>query len=127
MPDWKTRLIETIPEERSEWESEDSIYLAFSTLYDTLRSAVARRDKDLIRRCFEFAEWCYAQEEKDLWNAAGVSFYEHLADDTSIAQIVHQYMDRDLFTDVRGLIEHYSGVEAAGKIANQYVQDEHNE
>jgi hypothetical protein len=27
-----------------------------------------------------FAEWCAEQKAKDLWNAAGVAFYEHLFD-----------------------------------------------
>jgi hypothetical protein len=29
---------------------------------------------------FGFAEWCAEQSAKDLWNAAGVCFYEHLFD-----------------------------------------------
>ena len=31
-------------------------------------------------RIYEFAEWCFEQRTKDLWNAAGVAFYEHLFD-----------------------------------------------
>jgi hypothetical protein len=33
-----------------------------------------------LRKIYGFAEWCFEQKAKDLWNAAGVAFYEHLFD-----------------------------------------------
>ena len=75
MVDWKAKLIELIPEERSEWEEEFSIYLAFGTLLGLADRAAKDQDHGFLSRCFAFAQWCFGQEEKDLWNAAGVSFY----------------------------------------------------
>jgi hypothetical protein len=49
-----------------------------------LRTALVEfhRVSDIIRikQVYDFAEWCFRQKSKELGNAAGVSFYEHLGD-----------------------------------------------
>jgi len=122
MPEWKDKLIELVPEEREEWLIEDSIYLAFSWLLDTLGEAVRSENWDLVKRCFEFAQWCFGQEEKDLWNSAGVSFYEHLADDPTVERVVHRFVKRETFEDVRGLLEFMDQHKAAERISNRYKE-----
>jgi hypothetical protein len=42
--------------------------------------ANARGDDDLLRRILEYAAWSARHPAKDVWNAVGVSFYEHLFD-----------------------------------------------
>tara|TARA_R110002096_G_scaffold173781_2_gene348273 strand:- start:465293 stop:465667 length:375 start_codon:yes stop_codon:yes gene_type:complete len=120
MEDWKNKLIELIPEEREEWESEFSIYLAFGTIRGLVEDAARDSNDDLLGRCFAFAQWCFDQEEKDLWNSAGVSFYEHLADDPSVERIVHRFVKRKTFEDIRGLIEVMGKAGAAKRIEQRY-------
>ena len=44
-------------------------------------------------------------KKKDLWNAAGVSFYEHLGDSIETRQAMNQWVDADTYKEIRGLIE----------------------
>jgi hypothetical protein len=120
MSDWKAKLVELIPEEQDEWESEFSIYLAFGTVLGLVEKAARDSNDDLLKRCFTFAQWCFDKEEKDLWNSAGVSFYEHLADDPAVERVVHRFVNRSTFEDVRGLLEAIGKADAAMRIEKRY-------
>ena len=45
-----------------------------------LWAALDAGDEGLVRRIFGFAERCAARTARELWDAAGVAFYEHLFD-----------------------------------------------
>lgn len=45
-----------------------------------VRTAHEEADTETLRRIYSFAEWCFEQKAHDMWNAAGVAFYEHLFD-----------------------------------------------
>lgn len=45
-----------------------------------VREAHQRNDINMLQSIYGFAEWCFEQKANDLWNAAGVAFYEHLFD-----------------------------------------------
>jgi hypothetical protein len=78
---WRRRALEHFPELRRELTGRDySVYLLFFDLKPMLRAAFDAGDDGLLRRIFGFAEWCSRQTAKELWNAAGVAFYEHLFD-----------------------------------------------
>jgi hypothetical protein len=57
-----------------------SIYMVFFELLPRVRKAHQDGDTETLRRVYGFAEWCFEQTAKDMWNAAGVAFYEHLFD-----------------------------------------------
>lgn len=98
MAAWRRKLIELMPDSgKQRWEHQDSIYSAFSDLLGELGAAVRCNDIHTVSAIFDFAEWCYRQEAKDLWNAAGVSFYEHLADDPNVVPIIHAYLEPSIF------------------------------
>jgi hypothetical protein len=42
-----------------------------------------------LEKIYGFADWCASQKEKELWNAAGVAFYEHLADSNRTLEAIH--------------------------------------
>jgi hypothetical protein len=78
---WRRRALELFPELHLELNDRDySVYSLFVDLKPLLRKAHDWEDVELLRRIYDFAEWCSRQTAKDLWNAAGVSFYEHLFD-----------------------------------------------
>jgi hypothetical protein len=54
--------------------------MVFFDLLPLVREAHQEGDTEALRRIYGFAEWCFEQKAKDLWNAAGVAFYEHLFD-----------------------------------------------
>jgi hypothetical protein len=58
---------------------------------------------------FGFAEWCAAQTTKDLWNAAGVVFYEHLFDGENWEhrREVVKWLSPQVVADCTGLWEHW--------------------
>jgi hypothetical protein len=73
--------LELFPELRRDLTGRDfTVYSLFFELKPRLREALDSGDEGLVRRIFVFAEWCAAQTAQELWNAAGVAFYEHLFD-----------------------------------------------
>lgn len=121
MAAWRRKLIELLPDEKERWEQEESIYGAFSELRNELEAAARRNDVQAMAGVFNFAEWCYWQQSKDLSNAAGVSFYEHLADDPEVAKIVGHYLDREIFEEIKGLIHAMRGPDAVDAVRQSYA------
>jgi hypothetical protein len=81
--------LELFPELHRDLQSRDySVYLLFFDLKPMLRAAHDAEDHRLLQRIYGFAEWCSRQTAKDLWNAAGVAFYEHLFDYPEYAERV---------------------------------------
>jgi len=81
MAKWRRTVLTLFPDMRLEAQRpEFSIYAAFSDLLTRVREAHQDGDLDTLRRIYGFAEWCSEQQPKDLWNSAGVAFYEHLFD-----------------------------------------------
>lgn len=79
MSNWRRRYISLFPHQKVEAEDPGfTIYTAFMELLPRLRLAHEEQDDAALRKIYGFAEWCSRQPAKDLWNAAGVSFYEHL-------------------------------------------------
>ncbi|WP_205301058.1 DUF7674 family protein, partial [Paenibacillus aceris] len=62
----------------------ETIYDVFQTLSDMVKEAHHRGDVEQLKKIYEYAEWCSNQRAEDLWNAAGVFFYEHLVDVTKL-------------------------------------------
>jgi hypothetical protein len=78
---WRRKFLTWFPDLRSEAERPDfTIYSAFFELLPRVREATQNGDIETLRRIYGFAEWCSRQKAKDLWNGAGVGFYEHLFD-----------------------------------------------
>ncbi|MBL8557494.1 MAG: hypothetical protein JNM47_02145 [Hyphomonadaceae bacterium] len=50
----------------------------FFEVLPAVRQAHQAKDEAKLRSIYTFAAWCHDQPEQDIWNAAGVSFYEHL-------------------------------------------------
>lgn len=47
----------------------------------------------------------FQAKSEDLWNAAGVSFYEHLGDKAETLEAIHLWVRRDIYTEIRPLLE----------------------
>jgi hypothetical protein len=80
---WREKARQLFPALHEDLEEESyNIYSLFLDLLPMAQEAHDSEDPQLLRRIYTFAEWCYSQKDKDLWNAAGVAFYEHLFDDS---------------------------------------------
>ena len=121
MSEWRRKAIEMFPDLRPELQRKDyTIYMAFFDLFPRLREAQNRGDKEEMQRIGEFAAWCARQKAKDLWNAAGVSFYEHLAFHEETIQLIPELVPPDVFADVRSLLEGQLGAERYAQLVEEY-------
>jgi hypothetical protein len=78
---WRRKALEYFPQLRRQLNRKEySIYLLYFDLLPMSRAAHANSNRDLLRRTYEYAEWCLRQRSEALWNPAGVAFYEHLFD-----------------------------------------------
>jgi hypothetical protein len=81
---WRRRALEAFPELRRQLNDKReifSIYALWSEVLPLAEEAHENWDMDLLDRIYAFALWCSRQRSEDLWNSAGVAFYEHLLPD----------------------------------------------
>jgi hypothetical protein len=103
---WRRKAIELFPDLRQEFEQLDTtIYQVFFELLPRVQDAHARRDMSELQRIYDFAHWCYTQKADDLWNAAGVAFYEHLVDEPTIRSEIPRWLQPEVFEGCKGLFE----------------------
>ena len=102
---WRRKAIECMPDHRQEFEKKDtSIYEVFFTLLDETVRAHRSNDITKLRDYYAFAEWCLDQRATDLWNAAGVAFYEHLADQEETLQAMPAWVKKSIYMRIRDLL-----------------------
>ena len=82
MASWRRKALALFPDLKFEVQRPDfSVYQVFFRILPMSRDAHKAGDVDTLRKIYDFAEWCFEQRAKEMWNAAGVAFYEHLFDD----------------------------------------------
>lgn len=86
-------------------DPDDSVYQVFFELLPLCRDAHEREDREALRGIYGFAEWCIRHPDQDLWNPAGVAFYEHLVDDVRTRNAILQWVPADVFAEIEGLLE----------------------
>jgi hypothetical protein len=89
-------------------EPRTTVYTVFFLL-PHVGDVIASGDRRLLRNMFGFAEWCAEQSAEDLWNAAGVCFYEHLFDGGNWAHRaeVVKWLSPRVIADCRELWQHW--------------------
>jgi hypothetical protein len=103
---WRKKAIECLPELRKDFEDPSaSIYLVFSELRSAGINFHKENNNERLQNIYDFAEWCFRQKDKDLWNAAGVSFYEHLGDYSETRQEMRRWVKPGIYSQIRGLLE----------------------
>src|ERR1700737_324860 len=106
MSAWRKKAIECLPELRKDFEDpEESIYLVLSAMLSAAIDFHMENNIDRLQKFYDFAEWCFRQKSKDLWNAAGVAFYEHLGDHIETRQDIRRWVKPDIYAEIRGLLE----------------------
>jgi hypothetical protein len=121
MSAWRRKAVELFPDLRSEIEAPDAtIYTVFFELLPRCRAAHERNDTVELKKIYGFADWCASQKAKDLWNAAGVAFYEHLADSNATLEAIPRWVRRPIFEDIAGLLEARAGAARVADLRKQY-------
>jgi hypothetical protein len=103
MGTWRRKAIEKFSLKFSPLHHE-SIYDVFQTLLKMVVEAHSKCDEKLLKDIYEYAEWCFDQKAKDLWNAAGVSFYEHLVDNEITLKAIAYWIKPEIFVNIKGLL-----------------------
>lgn len=113
MSTWRRKALGLFPELRLDLQRPDfTVYMLFFELLPTSREAHKAGDFQRLRRIYGFAEWCSEKRAKDLWNAAGVAFYEHLFDDhPSLRRDIVRWLSPKVVAAVWGLWEPRLSVE----------------
>ncbi|MEQ1932077.1 MAG: hypothetical protein ABL957_16310 [Parvularculaceae bacterium] len=75
----------------------------FFEVLPEFQSALQSNDEPRLVAALEFARWSLAQPEKELWNAAGVAFWELLFDDWKQSARVAAWIPPDVICLVDGL------------------------
>jgi glutaredoxin len=105
MSTWRQKAIECAPELRTEFQETDlTPYTVFNELLVILEQAHLEKDNERLTKIYSFAAWCHKQKDKKLWNAVGVSFYEHLTDKEETYQQFTNWITKDIYFDIRDLL-----------------------
>jgi hypothetical protein len=106
MSAWRKKAIECLPNLQKEFEQPDtSIYTVFFEMLPAAVEAHKQNNTEQLHKIYDYAEWCFRQKEQELWNAAGVAFYEHLGDDPETLKVMPVWIKKDIYNDIRGLLE----------------------
>lgn len=105
MSTWRQKAIAIAPELKNDFQAPDlSPYTVFMELLNILKQAYINNETERIQRIYEYAEWCHRQKDQKLWNAAGVSFYEHLADNDLMFSQFTKWIRKDIYLAIRDLL-----------------------
>ncbi len=96
--------MECLRERKHELEKED-IYITFGIILHALHDAHKENDAEQIQNIYAFAEWCHKQKSKDVWNAAGVVFYEHLGRYAEIRDALPKWISHPFYKEIRELLK----------------------
>ena len=62
---------------------------------------------DLLRRIWQYCDWCLIHGSGDVRTAAALAFCEHLVDTPERARLLPQIMKRDDFVALRNFVEYH--------------------
>ena len=105
MSTWRQKAIECAPELKQEFNASDlTPYTVFMELLPITRQAHIDKDDARLEKIYNYAEWCSKQKDEKLWNAAGVSFYEHLCDYDETFSGFTNWIKKEIYLDIRDLL-----------------------
>jgi hypothetical protein len=121
MSAWRQKAIECAPELRNEFQAPDlTPYTVFIELLPITIQAHIDRDNERLQKIYDFAEWCHYQKDQNLWNAVGVTFYEHLTDrDETFLQFTN-WIKKEIYLEIRGLLLHRASDKKIKKLDDYY-------
>lgn len=104
--EWELMAQALVPDEYEEERTEGigSIYLLLGSLLSRIRRAHLEGDNEYLLCAYSFADWCARQEDQEVWNASGVSFYEGAFDRLPVEQVA-PWIRRDIYEENRDLLE----------------------
>lgn len=117
MEAWRKLAFELFPEHKGDYLDTENIYSVLFDLEDMVEEAHRQNNEEDLIRIYKFTEWCYTQkdEDPDIWNAAAMTFYEHLLDSDQILWAIPYWVKSDTFQEKRGDFETRMELERRGE------------
>jgi len=125
MSTWRQKALVSFPDLRGEFQRPDAtIYTLFFELLP--RCVEAHQNDDLfeLEKIYAFAEWCMEQKAKDIWNAAAVSFYEHLPDHPRTLRDMAHWVTPQIFAQVESLLQWRMTPSAFEKLKAEFCNEQ---
>jgi hypothetical protein len=120
MSSWRQKAIECAPELKTDFQAPGlTPYTVFMELLPVVRQAHIEKDNNRLAKIYSYAAWCFRQKDEKLWNAAGVSFYEHLVDTAETFEQFTNWITIDVYAEIRELL-HHSATDAQMKQLDEY-------
>ena len=82
-----------------------------------------QNDQVMLSKIYDFAVWCSRQTDEDVWNAAGVSFYEHIIDHPIALKEIPRRIPPDVFHEISSLLQWRMGNEAFLEFKSRYEKE----
>jgi hypothetical protein len=121
MSTWRKKALELFPDLRNEIQRGDAtFYTVLFELLDRCYQAHQEGNVEELKKIYGYAEWCYRQKAKDLWNSAAVAFYEYLGNHVETRDEMQKWVKPDIFEDVAGLLENRMGEKEFARLKTQY-------
>ena len=116
MEAWRRLAIELFPEYAGKYLNTDSIYSVLSDLEDMVDEAHQQNNENDLVRIYKFTEWCYSQKDNDpdIWEAASITFYQHLLDNDLTLWAIPYWVKPDTFQEKRDDFETRMELERRG-------------
>ena len=99
----------------------DSLMQFFFVLTPVVKQAHLSRDEEFLFRVHAFADWCMRQPEQEIFNPAGVAFYENLFDDRPHDEAI-SWISPTVFADIEELLGFRLGAERFAKVKAAYAK-----
>src|SRR6188474_576322 len=113
MNTWRDKAFEFFPDLQDIMQDEEStIYTIWFELLPRCREAHREGNVEELKKIYGYAEWCHRHKDKEVCNAVGVAFYEHLCDDSQMCNELPSWVKDDIFNDITGLLEWRIGKDA---------------
>lgn len=116
MEAWWRLAIELFPEYEGKYLNTYSIYSVLSDLEDMVDEVHRQNNEDDLVRIYKFTEWCYTQKDNDpdSWDAASMTFYQHLLDSDLTLWAIPYWVKPDTFREMRDEYETRMWLERRG-------------
>ena len=103
MEAWRKLAINLFPERESFYsEPEQRVWWVLQDLHDDVIKAHESNDIDLLQRIYSYTQWCYSQKdvEPEIWDAAYLTFYEHLVEHPATYADIPQRVPPEVFEEL---------------------------
>jgi hypothetical protein len=102
---WRRRAIEQFPELRPWFEDEQATpHTMWFELLPLCHDAHVEGNRATLKKIYDYAEWCFRQENPRVINAVAVSFYEHLIDEPGTYNAMPDWVSYDIFLEIADLL-----------------------